>query len=64
MERLPCPVVINVSKDGADLVAKEEGVINDYSNHGVLLLNMNKVLYIADLRDNLLSVNKLAVAGV
>lgn len=63
LERLPCPVVINVAKDGEDLIAKEEGVINGYSNHAVPL-NVQKVLYVADLRDNLLSVKKLAAAGV
>lgn len=56
-------VVINVAKDGAGLVAKKEGVINGMSNRGVPI-NMRKVLYVSDLRDNLLSAKKLAATGV
>lgn len=61
--RLATPVVINVAKDGANIVAKTEGKIVGHSDHGVLL-KMKDILYVPDLRDNLLSVRKLAAAGV
>ena len=62
MENLKTPVFIDVAKNGESLVAKESGVINGMSNHGVLMSAEN-VLYVPTLRENLMSVKKLTKAG-
>ena len=63
VENLKQPVFIDVAKNGESLVAKESGVINGMSNHGVLMSAEN-VMYVPTLRENLMSVKKLTKAGV
>lgn len=62
-KQLQSPIVINVAKDNASLVADYSGKINGFSNKGVELF-MKDVLYVPDLRDHLLSVRKLTCAGI
>lgn len=63
LNKLSSPVIINVAKDGETLEARKKGVIEGVSNRGVQM-KINDVLYIPDLRDNLMSVKKLAKAGI
>lgn len=62
LEDLKFPIEINVAKDKQSLLAKRCGKIQGLSNAGVELA-MKDVLYIPELRDNLLSVRKLTSAG-
>lgn len=61
--KLKEPIEIQVAKDGEALVAKFTGTIAGSSNKNTPL-TMKDVLYIPELRDNLMSVKKLVKAGV
>ena len=63
VENLKQPVFIDVAKNGESVVAKEIGVINEMSNHDVLMSAEN-VLYAPTLRENLMCMTKLTKAGV
>nr|XP_029728517.1 uncharacterized protein LOC115266424 [Aedes albopictus]XP_029734291.1 uncharacterized protein LOC115269610 [Aedes albopictus] len=56
-------IAINVAKDGVTLEAKVAGTITGCSNRG-MPLRMEDVLLVPELWDNLMSVKKLANAGV
>lgn len=61
-EDLQNPVVISVAKENACIQANSVGCINGWSN-GVFV-KIKKVLFVPNLRDNLLSVPKLTSIGV
>jgi len=63
LSKLKNPVFINVAKDNQSLIAGYSGQISGTSDEGVQLL-MKDVLYVPELRDNLLSVRKLTKAGI
>jgi len=60
---LHSPVKINIAKEDQCLVAKKSGRIQGNSNKGVDLI-MKDVLFVPELRDNLLSVRKITKAGM
>lgn len=61
--KLKQPVVINVAKEGATLKARHAGEIRGDSNRR-RKLHMKDVLFVPELRDNLMSVQKLTKAGI
>lgn len=63
LRELKEPVEINVAKNNESIIATHYFEINGISNNGVPL-NMMDVLYVPDIRHNLLSVRKLTNAGV
>ena len=63
IRKLPFPEIIHVAKNSESIIAHENGEISGISNTDVPIMLMN-VLYIPELRDNLLSVRKLTKAGL
>nr|XP_029723648.1 uncharacterized protein LOC115264232 [Aedes albopictus] len=63
LKKMTSEVDIQVAKKGEVMVAKQIGQINATSNKAVLF-NIKDVLYVPELRGNLMSVKKLTRAGI
>ena len=63
LKEIKNPVVINVAKDDQYLIAKQKGTIVGTTNIGVEV-KIKDVLYVPELRENLLSVPKLTNAEI
>ncbi|KAF2904494.1 hypothetical protein ILUMI_01677 [Ignelater luminosus] len=63
LEDLEIPVQITIAKDGEHLIAKKCGYIKMYAENG-RIIKVDKVLYVPNLKCNLMSVSKLEKHGL
>lgn len=63
LTKLKHPVVINVAKDDQSLISRHSGTINGVNKEGNYI-SLKNVLFVPDLRANLLSVKKMAKADL
>ena len=63
IRKLKEPFIVDVAKDGVTLVGEYEGTVRGKTKEGVIL-EMKNVIYLPELRSNLVSVKKMTHAGI
>lgn len=63
IRKLNEPFVVDVAKDGVTLVGEYEGSVTGKTKEGITV-EIKNVIYLPDLRSNLLSVKKMSEAGI